>query len=138
MLGGRLEERLVSGRDSALRARGSSSEPDSSSDDGDGARRIGGNLSPSPIVRVGGGGSLAFPKDLRSATGEIISTEVLCGTTARAGRGGAAGRTSGAFCSCMTRRDGSGGAMGWVGVLVTELVKEGSWGPEGADRLIGR
>ena len=129
MLGGRLEERLESGRDSTLRTRGSSSEADSSSDDGECARRIGGNLSPSPIVRVGGGGSLALPRSLRSPTGEVISTEVgvlFCGSDRRAGNGGAEAGMSMTPSSGVTRRDGNGGAMGCVGVAAAELVKEGS------------
>lgn len=140
ILGGRLEERLESGRDSTLRTRGSSSEADSSSDDGESGRRIGGNLSPNPIVRVGGGGSFAFPRSLRSPTGEMISTGasvLLCGSDRRAGsRGvedGMLGTPSG-----VTRRDGSGGLTGWVGVAAAELVKEESWVGKGVDKPFGR
>lgn len=139
MLGGRLEERLESGRDSALRTRGSSSDPDSSSDDGEGARRTGGNLSPNPIVRVGGGGSL--PRGLRSTASEALSTGarvLICEGNRRAGRGGAEERTSKALSSCVPRRDGSGGATGRVGVVVAELIKEDPWGPDGADKSFGR
>jgi hypothetical protein len=38
----------------------------------------------------------------------------------------------------VARRDGSGGATGRVGVVVAELVREDSWGPEGADKSFGR
>jgi len=64
-VGGRLEARLASGR----RVRGPSpvsSGSDSSSDDGECARRAGGSVSPGAMVRVGGGGSLPFPRNLRS------------------------------------------------------------------------
>ena len=43
-----------------------SSGPDSSSDDGECARRADGSLSPGAVVRLGGGGSLPLPRNLRS------------------------------------------------------------------------
>ena len=95
---------LLSGIRSTARDRGSSSSPDSSSEEGVATCR-GGSLSPKAIVRVGGGGSLLEPNG-------FLSISPLDGETSweRLGRGGAVdggGSSSGEIL--VPRRTGSGG-----------------------------
>jgi hypothetical protein len=104
-MGGRRDERLESGSWS-LR---SVSSPESSSDDGVGGRRAGGNFSPSAIVRVGGGGSLPKPLGLRSGIEETATSGVaVLGRTGKRGGGGCIESSSGA---AVERRMGKGGGI---------------------------
>jgi hypothetical protein len=109
--GGRREERLLSGRKSTSWLFGSSSSPESSSDEGDAGRRAGGSLSPRAMVRVGGGGNLWKPTVFLSVFGEGATVSVgeksgtaSCGRMGR--RGGACGSST---CAIALRRTGNGG-----------------------------
>lgn len=123
-MGGRLEARLASGR----RVRGSSpvsSGPDSSSDDGECARRAGGSLSPGAMVRVGGGGSLPPPRNLRSLEDVRSVGNAPIFMLWRAAREG--GDIISGISSGVVRREGRGGGVMRVGV---ELAEESSLGWE--------
>lgn len=124
-----------------VRTRGSSSSAESSSEDGVAGRRTGGSLSPSPIWRVGGGGSLLLPSGLRSVTGEDKSIAAVLAPF-RAGRGGANGWVSGVPSSGDTRRDGSGGGTDSGGGMTVEISRSIPFGERGGGRggncIVGR
>lgn len=89
---------LLSGIRSTVCGSAASSAPDSSSDEGEGGRRAGGNLSFRPIVRVGGGGNR---EDFFSGSAGSTGTGL-----ARGGRAGLAGEKSWAI---VVLREGKGG-----------------------------
>jgi len=116
-----------------VRTRGSSSSAESSSEDGVAGRRTGGSLSPSPIWRVGGGGSLLLPSGLRSVTGEVESIAAVL-PPFRAGSGGANEWTSGVPSSGDTRRDGSGGGTDGGGGMTAEMSRSIALGERSGGR----
>ena len=95
-------------------------------------RRGGGSLSPRPIVRVGGGGSLLVPNGFRSPS--TLNGDTSC---ERLGRGGGIDAGGGSSRKTLApRRTGSGGGdVYWLRFGADEETKVGVGSTRPADAL---